>query len=108
MAKKKKSAVRHTKITRQTIEDMTFLLEECFDALNEFERDLLKDRFEAFKKYGMNSVCTPAQTRCIEDIYHRHKLIKAGDKAFSPFRELENAQSDFGDTGPGENLGVGS
>lgn len=83
MTKQTKS-LRHRKITQETVEQMTFLLEHAFVDLTAWEKGLLKDRFEAFKKYGFACVCTPPQQNAIEEIFIKHRLIQVGSQAFAP------------------------
>ncbi len=60
----------------KVLEQMDFILEKRPDNLTQWEKDLINDRFEAFKHYGSSLNITEAQAKSIGIIHKKVKLYQ--------------------------------
>lgn len=61
-------------ITKETIDQLIFILEKRpKGVITPWEKDLINNRLDRFKKYGRCNV-TPKQVKKIKDIYDKVKL----------------------------------
>lgn len=71
---------KHHRMDPEVIELILKIVEMRPTYLDKFERDLLNDRLEAIKRYGLNAVTTTTQISALTKIFKKVEIKERADR----------------------------